>query len=128
MSVINQEEPILTITENGYGKRSPVEDYRQTHRGGKGVKTIVTNERNGKVIFVHQVSNDYNIILTTQLGMIVRIPVEEIKIQGRNTMGVRVMRLNNEDSVVSVTKILGEEETSCDAESEEVKQDSEEEN
>ncbi len=128
MSVINQEEPILTITENGYGKRSPVEDYRQTHRGGKGVKTIVTNERNGKVIFVHQVSNDYNIILTTQLGMIVRIPVEEIKIQGRNTMGVRVMRLNNEDSVVSVTKILGEEETSCDAESEEIKQDSEEEN
>ncbi len=128
MSVINQEEPILTITENGYGKRSPVEDYRQTHRGGKGVKTIVTNERNGKVIFVHQVSNDYNIILTTQLGMIVRIPVEEIKIQGRNTMGVRVMRLNDEDSVVSVTKILGEEETSCDVESEEVEQEPEEEN
>jgi len=124
MSVINQEEPILTITENGYGKRSPVEDYRQTHRGGKGVKTIVTNERNGSVIFVHQVSNDYNIILTTQMGMIVRIPVEEIKIQGRNTMGVRVMRLNDDDSVVSVTKIFGEEESSCDVQSEEVDQDS----
>ena len=106
MAVIGEEGNLLTITENGYGKRSPIKTYRKTHRGSKGVKTIVTNERNGRVIFVKEVSDEDEIMLTSENGMIVRIPVKDIRIQGRNTMGVRLMRLNPGDRVVSVAKIV----------------------
>jgi len=81
-----------------------------THRGSKGVRTIVTNERNGNVVFVSQVNDENELIITTEHGMTVRIPVRDIREQGRNTMGVRIMRLNEGDKVVSVTitKILEE--------------------
>lgn len=111
MAVVSEDGSLLTITENGFGKRSPIQEYRQTHRGSKGVRTIVTNKRNGKVLFVNEVNDDEEIILTTKLGMTVRIPIQDIRSQGRNTMGVRIMRLNEKDKVVSVTKVLKEEET-----------------
>lgn len=110
MAVVSEDGSLLTITENGFGKRSPIQEYRQTHRGSKGVRTIVTNNRNGKVLFVNEVNDDEEIILTTKLGMTVRIPIQDIRSQGRNTMGVRIMRLNEKDKVVSVTKVLKEEE------------------
>ena len=106
MAVVGEEGNLLTITENGFGKRSPIQAYRKTHRGSKGVRTIVTNERNGKVLFVREASDDEEIMLTTKNGMMVRIPVKDIRIQGRNTMGVRIMRLNEGDKVVSVAKIM----------------------
>jgi len=105
MAVVDEEGSLLTITENGFGKRTPIEEYRKTHRGSKGVRTIVTNKRNGRVIFVSQVSEDDEILLTSKQGMNVRIPVRDIREQGRNTMGVRIMRLNEGDKVVSVTKL-----------------------
>jgi len=108
MAVVSDEGSLLTITENGYGKRSPIQDYRHTHRGSKGVRTIITNDRNGKVIFVNEVTDDQEIILTTEHGMNVRIPVVDIRSQGRNTMGVRIMRLNEKDKVVSVTRVMAE--------------------
>ncbi|MFH1102008.1 MAG: DNA gyrase subunit A [Methanobacteriota archaeon] len=111
MTAVDENGSLLTITENGFGKRSPIVDYRMTHRGSKGVRTIVTNERNGKVIFVSQVTDEEELILTTMQGMTVRIPVIDIRSQGRNTMGVRIMRVNEGDIVVSVNKILREEET-----------------
>jgi len=110
MAVVSEEGSLLTITENGFGKRSPIQEYRHTHRGSKGVRTIVTNERNGKVIFVNEVTDDHQIILTTKLGMNVRIPVKDIRSQGRNTMGVRIMRLNEGDKVVSITRVMTEDE------------------
>ena len=106
MAVVEEEGNLLTITENGYGKRSPISEYRKTHRGSKGVRTIITNERNGKVIYVKEVEEEDEIILTSKEGMIVRIPVKDIRIQGRSTMGVRIMRLNEGDKVVSVAKIV----------------------
>jgi DNA gyrase subunit A len=109
MAVVSEEGSLLTITENGFGKRSPIQEYRHTHRGSKGVRTIVTNERNGKVLFVNEVTDDQEIILTTKLGMNVRIPVKDIRSQGRNTMGVRIMRLNEGDKVVSVTQVMSED-------------------
>ena len=109
MAVVSDEGSLLTITVNGFGKRSPIQEYRHTHRGSKGVRTIVTNERNGKVIFVNEVTDDQEIILTTEQGMNVRIPVKDIRSQGRNTMGVRIMRLNEGDKVVSVTKVMAED-------------------
>jgi DNA gyrase subunit A len=97
---------LLTITENGFGKRSAIQDYRMTHRGSKGVRTIVTNKRNGQVIFVQEVTDADEIMLTSKNGMMVRVPVKDIRKQGRNTMGVRIMRLNEGDRVVSVAKII----------------------
>ena len=106
MDVIQEDGNLLTITENGFGKRSTISSYRKTHRGSKGVKTIITNERNGKVLYVREASDDDEIILATKNGMIVRIPVKDIRIQGRNTMGVTIMKLNKDDKVVSVAKII----------------------
>ena len=106
MTVTDMTGSLLTITENGFGKRSPIDEYRFTHRGSHGVRTIVTNERNGNVVFVSQVTNDNELIITTELGMTVRIPVRDIREQGRNTMGVRIMRLNDSDKVVSITKTI----------------------
>jgi DNA gyrase subunit A len=120
----NDEGNLLTITENGYGKRSPISEYRRTHRGSKGVKTIITNERNGQVIYVRELTDNDEIMLTSREGMVVRIPVESIRIQGRNTMGVRIMRLNEEDKVVSVAKVMeqDEEEGECPAGEQEQKE------
>jgi DNA gyrase subunit A len=109
MTVIGEEGQLLSITENGYGKRSPIQEYRKTHRGSKGVRTIITNERNGNVIYVNQVEDDEELILITEKGMTVRIPIRDIRSQGRNTMGVRIMRLNEGDKVVSVTKVMEED-------------------
>jgi DNA gyrase subunit A len=106
MAVVGEEGNLLTITENGFGKRSPIQEYRKTHRGSKGVRTIITNERNGKVIYVKEVTDDDEIMLTSKDGMMVRVPVNGIRIQGRNTMGVTIMRLNQGDKVVSVAKII----------------------
>lgn len=108
MTVVDITGSLFTMTENGFGKRSPIDEYRMTHRGSKGVRTIVTNERNGKVIFVAQVTDENELIITTEHGMTVRIPVRDIREQGRNTMGVRIMRLNEGDKVVSVTQVLAE--------------------
>ncbi len=117
MAVVGEEGNLLTITENGYGKRSAISEYRKTHRGSKGVRTIVTNERNGQVIYVKEVIEEDEIMLTSKMGMVVRIPVKDIRIQGRNTMGVRIMKLNEGDKVVSVAKIIeknGEDEYCID--------------
>ena len=76
-----------------------------TKRGAYGVRTIITNERNGNVIAIMGVSEEDEIIVSSKLGMMVRIPVKEIRRQGRNTMGVRIMNLKKGDKVVSVTKI-----------------------
>lgn len=108
MTVVDITGSLFTMTENGFGKRSPIDEYRMTHRGSKGVRTIVTNERNGKVVFVSQVSDENELLITTEQGMTVRIPVRDIREQGRNTMGVRIMRLNEDDKVVSVTQVLAE--------------------
>lgn len=106
MAVVGEEGNLLTITENGFGKRSPILTYRKTHRGSKGVRTIITNERNGKVIYVKEVSDEDEIMLTSKDGMMVRVPVKDIRIQGRNTMGVTIMRLNEGDKVVSVARLM----------------------
>jgi DNA gyrase subunit A len=106
MAVVGEEGNLLTITENGYGKRSAIQEYRKTHRGSKGVRTIITNERNGRVIYVKELTDEDEIMLTSKDGMMVRIPIKDIRIQGRNTMGVRIMRLNKDDKVTSVAKII----------------------
>ncbi|MCD6482047.1 MAG: DNA gyrase subunit A [Thermoplasmata archaeon] len=96
---------LLTVTENGYGKRTSIGEYRITKRGARGVITIKTNERNGKVVDVIAVREENEILISSMEGMMVRIRAADIRRQGRNTMGVRLMRLNKGDKVVSVTKV-----------------------
>ncbi|MEA2054719.1 MAG: DNA gyrase subunit A [Candidatus Thermoplasmatota archaeon] len=102
---VAQGNDILTVTENGYGKRTPLDSYRLTKRGARGVRTIITNERNGKVVSIMEVRDDDEIVLSSRQGMMVRIPVKDIRRQGRNTMGVRLMNLNKGDKIVSVAKL-----------------------
>jgi DNA gyrase subunit A len=93
---------LLTITSTGFGKRSPTDDYRKTKRGAKGVRTIRTGGRNGVVVAVLPVRDDSEILVTTQNGITIRMAVRSIRDQGRNTMGVRIIRLEEGDEVRDV--------------------------
>jgi DNA gyrase subunit A len=106
MTIARPNTQLLTITENGYGKRTDVDLYRKTHRGGMGVITIKTNERNGAVVDVVEVEGEEELLLTSLNGIIIRIPVNGISHQSRNTMGVRLMRMRPGDKVMSVAKII----------------------
>jgi DNA gyrase subunit A len=90
---------LLTLTSAGFGKRSPFTEYRQTRRGAHGVRTIVTGGRNGSVVAVLPVREDQEMLVTTQGGMTIRVPVGSIRAQGRNTMGVRIIRIEGDDRV-----------------------------
>ena len=105
LDVTRDDEDILTITENGFGKRTALKDYRKTHRGSKGVRTIITNERNGKVVFAKSVKEEDEIMVLSRTGMISRIRVKDIRRQGRNTAGVRIMRLKEGDKIVCVARL-----------------------
>ena len=96
---------ILSITENGYGKRTSFLEYRVTNRGGKGIIGIINSSRNGNISSSLIVGEDDEIILSTDKGSIMRCAVKEIRIAGRNTQGVRIKKLNGEEKVVSVIKI-----------------------
>jgi DNA gyrase subunit A len=100
----------LTVTENGYGKRSTLADYRSQGRGGKGIITIKTTEKNGKVIGMAQVSADDEILLITSNGKVLRIRTKDISVQGRNTQGVRLFDIDEGDKVVSFAKLVEREE------------------
>ncbi len=99
------EKYILSVTENGYGKRTPHFDYRVTNRGGKGIINIVTSQRNGNVSSSFPVSAEDEIIISTDKGKVIRTNVKEIRIAGRNTQGVRIIKLSNNEKVVSAIKI-----------------------
>lgn len=101
-----QGTTILTITENGFGKRTPIEDYRLIKRGGKGVINIQTSERNGNVVSVTSVTDEDEIMLISKSGVMIRTRANGISVIGRNTQGVRIMRINEEDKVVSATSII----------------------
>jgi DNA gyrase subunit A len=89
----NNDNEILTVSENGFGKRSKVEDFRKTKRGAKGVIAMQLSERNGKLISANQVAEENQVILISNKGTLVRTKVSEISVIGRNTQGVRVIKL-----------------------------------
>ena len=102
---LSLDKYILSITENGYGKRTSFTDFRVTNRGGKGIIGIVNSKRNGNVNSTLIVSNSDEIILSTDKGRVIRCPVNQIRIAGRNTQGVRIIKLSGEEKVVSAIKI-----------------------
>jgi DNA gyrase subunit A len=112
MAVVPREEPatLLTVCERGYGKRTPTSDYPTKNRGGKGVITIKTTERNGKVVSLRLVSDDDDLMLITDGGKLIRMPVDGIPTIGRNTQGVRLIRLEPEEKVVALERMAEKEE------------------
>ncbi|MBT4803695.1 MAG: DNA gyrase subunit A [Legionellales bacterium] len=122
--IVAENSPILTATEKGYGKRTSIEDYRITGRGGQGVISIQVNERNGKVIGALQAANDGEIFLISNKGTLVRTKVDEISLVGRNTQGVRLIRLANSEDLISMQALIdsddGDEQDSCESEEKEV--------
>jgi DNA gyrase subunit A len=103
--VNDPEDDILVLSENGYGKRSSLADYRITNRGGKGVKTINITEKTGELISVKNVSDDNDLMIITQNGLTIRVPVSTIRIMGRAAQGVRIINLKNGDRIASVAKV-----------------------
>ena len=104
--VTHSNGTILTTTANGYGKRTPVDDYAVKGRGGKGVITIKTSERNGKVISAIQVEEDDDVMLISNKGTLVRTRVSEISVVGRNTQGVGLIRLNDGEQLVGIARVV----------------------
>ena len=101
----DQESTVLVVAENGYGKRSAVEDYRITNRGGKGVKTINVTEKTGKLIALKNVTNQEDLMVINKSGITIRIGVDTLRVMGRATQGVKLIRLRDEDSIASVAKV-----------------------
>ena len=108
MVVVTNDKTLLTVTENGYGKRTEISEYRLISRGGSGVRNIICSERNGKVISINSVDHNDEIMLITMNGITMRMPVSQISVIGRSTQGVRLMKLEDKDKLVSVAKIIND--------------------
>ncbi|MBS3128182.1 DNA gyrase subunit A [Candidatus Woesearchaeota archaeon] len=110
--IADDTKTLLTITENGYGKRTPINEYRLITRGGSGVINIQTDERNGRVVAVVTVKENNDVMMISQHGIMIRTPCKDISVIGRNTKGVRLMKLKTEDKVIATAKIEENEEDS----------------
>ena len=100
-----KQKYILSVTQNGFGKRTSFYDYRVTNRGGKGIIGIINSDRNGNVAASFPVDEGDEIILSTDKGKVIRCAVKEIRIAGRNTQGVRVFSVSSDEKVVSAIKV-----------------------
>lgn len=105
-----QGTSVLVVTEKGYGKRSAINEYRVTHRGGKGVITVKTSDKVGKMIAMMEVVDRDELVIISTRGMVIRQSVKDIRVMGRNTQGVRVIRLKDGDSIADIAKVVSEEE------------------
>src|SRR3989338_5985703 len=108
MVVATDDKTLLTVTENGYGKRTNIAEYRLINRGGSGVKNIICSERNGFVVSINSVSEEDEIMLITKRGITIRMPVSKVSVIGRVTQGVTLIKLESDDKLVSVAKIVKE--------------------
>ncbi len=108
--VISRASTILVVTNKGFGKRSDVDDYRITHRGGKGVITIKANDKVGKMLAIREVNDNDELVIITKNGMVIRQSVRELRVMGRNTQGVRLIRLNEDDSIADIARVISEDE------------------
>jgi DNA gyrase subunit A len=112
--VIKRNDNILVVTEKGYGKRSDINDYRITRRGGKGVITVKTSEKVGKMIAMMEVVDGDELVIISTQGMVIRQSIKDIRLMGRNTQGVRVIRLNEGDTIADIAKVVPDEDVNGD--------------
>lgn len=114
--VDNQESTILVISEKGYGKRSDLEEYRITNRGGKGVKTMNITEKTGNLVGIMDVTDNDDLMIINKNGVTIRLHVSDLRVMGRATQGVRLIKLKDTDSIASIAKVGREEEEEVDLE------------
>ncbi|HET8648809.1 MAG TPA: DNA gyrase subunit A, partial [Gemmatimonadales bacterium] len=110
MVVLRRDATLLVVSEKGYGKRSPVGDYRVQKRGGKGIITFKVTDKTGCIVALKEVIPDDELMMITRHGVIIRVPVDGIRVIGRNTQGVRVMNLDDGDTLVDVARVVKEDE------------------
>lgn len=110
---------VLVVSENGYGKRSSIEDYRITNRGGKGVKTINMTEKTGNLIALLDVTDEDNLMIINKSGLTIRLDVSTLRVMGRNTQGVRLINLRNDDAIAAVAKVSASKEENLPEEGQE---------
>lgn len=111
ITIENKEKDILVVSEKGYGKRSDIDKYRITNRGGKGVRTIKITEKTGSLIALKDVTDNHDLMIITQFGNILRSPVKALRVMGRATQGVRLINLKENDIIASVACVLVNEDT-----------------
>ncbi len=114
MLVIKRQGSILVTTENGFGKRSDINDYRITKRGGKGVITVKINEKTGKMMSMMEVTDSEELVIISTKGMVIRQSVKDMRVMGRNTMGYRLIRLKDDDSIADIAKIVPDDEDTAE--------------
>jgi DNA gyrase subunit A len=110
VTVNDPSQTILVVSENGYGKRSEVEEYRVTNRGAKGVKTINITEKTGQLIAIKNVTDEDDLMIINKSGIVLRMAIKDIRVMGRNTQGVRLINLKDNDSIAAVTVVPKDEE------------------
>ena len=106
VSVNDMESEILVVAENGYGKRSSIDEYRITNRGGKGVKTLNITEKTGKLISINSVTDADDLMIINKSGLTIRMAVEDLRVMGRATQGVKLINIKGSDSIAAVTKVM----------------------
>ena len=114
VAVNDLESNILVVSENGYGKRSSLEDYRITNRGGKGVKTINVTEKTGNLVAIKNVSDEDDLMIINKSGITIRMAVADLRVMGRATQGVKLINIKDNDSIAAVAKVVHEEEVDND--------------
>ena len=110
VSVNDMNSEILVVSENGYGKRSSLDDYRITNRGGKGVKTLNITDKTGKLVSINSVTDVDDLMIINKSGLTIRMEVSDLRVMGRATQGVRLINIKGNDSIAAVTKVMREEE------------------
>ncbi len=110
VTVHDFDDEILVVSENGYGKRSSIEDYRTTNRGGKGVKTISITDKTGGLVAIKNVSDSDDLMIINRSGIAIRMSVEDLRVMGRATQGVKLINIKENDSIAAVAKVMKDEE------------------
>ncbi|AEH02448.1 DNA gyrase subunit A [Lacinutrix sp. 5H-3-7-4] len=128
IAVNDMDSNILVVSENGYGKRSSLEDYRITNRGGKGVKTISITEKTGNLVSIKNVTDEDDLMIINKSGIAIRMAVADLRVMGRATQGVKLINLKGKDSIAAVAKVMHEEEEVVDETIEGVENTNEEDN
>ena len=116
ISVNDQETTVLVVSEKGFGKRTDIEDYRITNRGGKGVKTINVTDKTGELVAIKGVTDENDLMIINKSGIVIRIGVESLRVMGRATQGVKLITLKDTDAIASITKVERQEEEEFDGE------------
>ena len=116
VSVHNFEDEILVVSEKGYGKRSSIEDYRITNRGGKGVKTISVTDKTGGLVSIKNVTDSDDLMIINKSGIAIRMSVEDLRVMGRATQGVKLINIRDNDSIAAVAKVMKDEDDLEEAE------------